>query len=117
MRGVSVDEARAAINAGLRGQPAPQERVSVPAAVSDATNRLRQAIASSDAEEIVAADDALTSAIDGQAGSSLAPVPRVYDWGQGARGTGAGRREVGMNERLRSASSPLDPAHGTGSIE
>lgn len=106
-----------AINAGLRGQPAAQERVSVPEAITQATDRLRQAIAADDGQAVVAADDALTAAINGQVVSPEAPV-RAWsgDWGQGARGTGAGPRQVGMNERIRSAGSPLDVAHGTGRI-
>lgn len=116
---MSIEDERAELNASLRSggrsAKAAQDAPSVPTAVTDATDRLRSAIAADDAEAVENADRQLEAAI--KTAASGRRGHRRGSWGEGARGTGAGPRDEGMNERIRSAGmNPLDPARGTGSI-
>jgi hypothetical protein len=79
--------------------------------VVEALQASRAALASGDAEAIVAADDKLAAAVE------QTPPPEQKrqgrrDWGQGARGT-LSSSPISMSDQLRAASMPnLHPAHG-----
>jgi len=116
------DAARADLNAAICGRLGAaahrqmelrpgQPKETSPDGVRGALEAAQAALASGDAQAIVAADDALAAAVEANQ-----PDPQRRgrrDWGQGARGTRI-TPPPSMNDHLRSASRPnLHPAHGS----
>lgn len=107
-------ESKHALNAAIRGRLTgqPAQTANVPDSVAQAVEATQAALASGDADAIIAADDALTSAIN----TASKPEPKRTwsgDWGQGSRGTRSASPAT-MSDRIRAAAAPnTHPAHAS----